>query len=272
MAEQITFPVRLTKDDWQAELKAWRCPALAIPGAKIEDAFDAEGIRLSTKLLRAETGPARVSYWGPGPQPPARIVVVIGLSEELSPSSEGRFWKRLAIVVPIITALITGAITLWTREGPNPTAHVLRLRVDPIESEASVLPPPRILVNSREEKQPIEHKMTSDVIAIIDVSKAIDAAKALRAANVSQQETLANQQATLANARAGIQNLAKNLQPALAALDALNKDITGDVCSGRDNGQPIFAPARARMVENASKISGPLRGLNSDLLRLIPPN
>lgn len=265
MAEQITFPVRLTKDDWQAELRAWRCPALDIPGSKIEDAFDAEGTQLSTNLLEADKGPARVSYRGPGPQP-SRIVVVIGLSEELSPSSEGRFWKRFAIVVPIVAALITGAVTLWTKQGSggDSAAHVLRLRVDPVENEASGLPPPKILVNSREVKQPIEHKMTSDVTAIIDVSRALETAKALRAANESQQTIIVK-------ARASIQNLAQNIEPAIAALDALNRDINGNNCIGGASGVPIWGPARDRMNTQTAAISARLRGLNSDLQRLIPP-
>jgi hypothetical protein len=141
---------------------------------------------------------------------------------------------------------------------------VLRLRIDPVESEASGLPPPKILVNSREVKQPIEHKMTSDVMAIIDVSKAFDAAKALRAANESQQTILVN-------ARAGIQNLVQNLEPAIATLDALNRDINGNNCSGGASGVPIWGPARDRMNAQTSAISTRLRSLNSDLQRLIPP-
>jgi hypothetical protein len=264
MAEPITFPIRLTKDDWQAELRAWRCPPLDIPGAKIEDAFDAEGTQLSTNLLKADKGPARVSYRGPGPQP-SRIVVVIKLSEELSPSSVERFWKRLAIVVPIISALITGAVTLQTGPSRAGDPHVLRMRVDPLEIEASTLPLPRILVNSQEERTPIEYKVTSDVMAIIDVSKALDAAKTLRTSNE-------NQQTILKSARSGIENLDNKLQSIFAQVDALSRDINNDVCSGGSNGVPIWGPARERMNARASAISTGLRSLSSELRGLVPPS
>jgi hypothetical protein len=117
MAEEIVFTIRLTSEDWDAGTRSWRCAALEIPSEFIKGAFDPKGQPLATELLKIDKGPARVTWRGSGQ--PSQITLVVGLGEELSPSSEGRFWKRLAIVVPIITALIGAAATYVTKD-PGP--------------------------------------------------------------------------------------------------------------------------------------------------------
>jgi hypothetical protein len=117
MKDDILFAIKLAADDWDTCTRAWRCPALEIPSAFIKGAFDPKGQPLATELLKIDKGPARVTWRGSGQ--PSQITLVVGLGEELSPSSEGRFWKRLAIVVPIITALIGAAATYVTKD-PGP--------------------------------------------------------------------------------------------------------------------------------------------------------
>src|ERR1700682_1191779 len=87
-----------------------------------------------------DKGPARVRWMGPG-KAPTQVRVVLGLGEKLSLVSAELFWKRLAIVVPIITALIGAGATYASipgpKPGPDPTpkAYTLRLHVYPIENE-----------------------------------------------------------------------------------------------------------------------------------------
>jgi hypothetical protein len=189
MKDDILFTIKLAADDWDTGTRAWRCPALEIPSAFIKGAFDPKGQPLATELLKIDKGPARVTWRGSGQ--PSQITLVVGLGEELSPSSNVRFWRRLAIVAPIIAALMGALATHLTTPlpgpSPRPSDHVLRLRVDPNDAEASGLPPAKIIVNNEEIKQLVNYKVDSDVMAVVDVSKAFSLAKTLNQANREQQ-------------------------------------------------------------------------------------
>ena len=43
MGENIVFTTRLTADDWDPGIRAWRCPAVDIPSAFIKAAYDPKG-------------------------------------------------------------------------------------------------------------------------------------------------------------------------------------------------------------------------------------
>jgi hypothetical protein len=144
--KDIVFTARLTKDDWNAELKAWRCPALAIPKAEVGDLF-VEGNRVDKEKYQVIEGPPSIR-WIP-PDPPDRLVAQIRLSERLSLQADTDRWKLLAIVLPplatIIVALI-GAIAVYFPKPPvsfdsaNFTDHVTATFTE-YESNES---PPRI--------------------------------------------------------------------------------------------------------------------------------
>jgi hypothetical protein len=251
VAKESVFTIRLAPDDWDPTLGAWRCPALDIPSAFIKEAYDSKGQPLSLELLKIDKGPARVSWRGP--ERPPQIALAVGLGEELSPTSEENFWKRFAIVVPIITAVIAALATYWSRPGPAPvsgsTTYTLRLRVDPNDVVAFGLPPARIIVNSQELQQPIDYKITSDVIAIIDVSKAFNAVKALGAAYQDQKSVVGTS--------------VGNLNAVFNQLNDLNAHVNGDICSGGSSGTP--SPVRNSLSSQTVAISNKLRGINSDL-------
>ena len=244
MGQEIVFTLRLTSDDWDSHLRAWRCPAIDIPSAFIKEVRDAKGQPIAMSLLKIDKGPARLTWNGPGQQP-SQIAVAVGLGEELSPTSEEHFWKRLAIVVPIITAIIGAAASWLGKPGPNPTPHTLRLSVEPNESVSSGLPPAKIIVNNQELKQPVEYKVTSDVMAIVDCSKAFS----LAAAYQSQYNVVAS--------------WGNNLKAVLKQLDDLNAAVNGDICSGGAHGEP--SPDRARLSQATTAISSNLRSISSDL-------
>jgi hypothetical protein len=106
--KEIVFTLRLAEEDWDPGVQAWRCPAFDIPSSYVKEAF-ADGQRLSANMFKIEKGPARVSWQGGAH--PSQIVVIVGLGEKLSPTSTEEWWKRFAIIVPIITALIAAAAT-----------------------------------------------------------------------------------------------------------------------------------------------------------------
>jgi hypothetical protein len=115
----ITFTTRLTKEDWDATLNAWRCPPLSIPKAEIVDLFvDGHPVdKAMYKILQ----PAAIR-WIPA-EPPERVAAQIRLGAELSLESETEYWKRLAIVLPAIATVLAAAIgalgTYMSRTGAD---------------------------------------------------------------------------------------------------------------------------------------------------------
>jgi hypothetical protein len=108
-AKEIVFTLRLTEADWDSGVRAWRCAAFDIPSSFVKEAFDPDGQRIAPSMFKVEKGPARVSWQGSGH--PSQIVIIVGLGETLSPTSQEDWWKRFAIIVPIITALIAAGAT-----------------------------------------------------------------------------------------------------------------------------------------------------------------
>jgi hypothetical protein len=115
---EITFTTRLTEEDWDAALRAWRCPALAIPKAEIGNLF-VEGNRVDKANYEVLKGPPAVRWIAA--DPPARLAAQITLGAELSLESETSRWKKLAIMLPVVAsitvALIGAAATYLARPG-----------------------------------------------------------------------------------------------------------------------------------------------------------
>jgi hypothetical protein len=114
----ITFITRLTEEDWDAALRAWRCPALAIPKAEIGSLF-VEGDRVDKAKYEVLKGSPAVRWIAA--DPPARVAAQIRLGEELSLESETTRWKKLAVVLPLVAsitaALIGAAATYLSKPG-----------------------------------------------------------------------------------------------------------------------------------------------------------
>jgi hypothetical protein len=242
MGQPIVFSTRLTADDWDSGVSAWRCPAVDLPSAFIKDAY-AGGQKVSTDLLSIEKGPARISW--KGAQRPNELNLFIGLGEKLSLVSAENFWKRLAIVVPIITAVI-GVIGGWLTSkpgpAPGPVAHDLFFRIDPNDLKDSGMPPAKILLNNQEINQSQPYKMTSDATAIVD--------------------TTAAYQLFVRN-RSIISDTASKIDALFPALNALNATVTGRLCSGGPNGIP--SDLSGQMGQKTTDISEALRAARLQL-------
>lgn len=256
MGEQIVFTVRLTSDDWETGLSAWRCPAVDIPSAFIKEARGPSGQPVATTLLDIEKGPARVSWKGPGAHP-AQMTLVVGLGEKLSLVSAENFWKRLAIVVPIITAII-GVLGGWASKQPGPVPnplptptptpemHSLLFRIDPNDLKDSGMPPAKITVNNQEINQVVPYKVGSDITAVVDTTAAYRA---------------------FVNNKAVVANSARKIDLLFGSLNTLNGEVTGLICSGGSNGEP--AQIGGRMGKETSDISNVLRDIRLELGGLI---
>lgn len=265
MSDEIVFTLRLTSDDWDPGLHAWRCPALDIPSAFIAQARDAKGKPIQLELLKIEKSPARVTWIGAGQ--PAQISVVVGLREELSLTSKEQFWRRLAVVIPIITAIIGAGATYLSKPGPGPAPslmpHMFRLSVFPNDLESSGLPPAKITVNNREVRQPIEYRVASDVTdvtAIVDVSKAVEFAKKLGDAYKDQKNTAAF-------SISGVNDVLNELSGLSSQLNDLATGVGGPICPGGAAGQP--SPVAGRLRAQATAVSDKLKSISSALNRTL---
>jgi hypothetical protein len=125
--QAIAFTTTLTEREWDTDVSGWRCPVLKIPGAKVEDVFVLGGrVDSSSYEVNHELGVVR---WV-RPETPERATVFIRLTEELSTKELTVWWKKFAIIVPIITALLVGALPYIlskrtppgdNRDAPNPS-------------------------------------------------------------------------------------------------------------------------------------------------------
>jgi hypothetical protein len=106
--QAIAFPVTVAKEDLDEGLGGWRCPLLKIPGAIVEDVLVmGKSINNSCYAVNHELGIVR---WVT-PDPPERATIIIKLTEELSTKELTLRWKKLAIIIPIITVVLAGVFS-----------------------------------------------------------------------------------------------------------------------------------------------------------------
>ncbi|KQU98923.1 hypothetical protein [Devosia sp. Root105] len=118
----------------------------------------------------------------------------------------------------------------------TPTSHMVHLRVDPLESDASDLPAPVAIVNSVKYSPPLNIIVGQEVTAIVDVTKAMNVARASVAKSNAQDAALAQISRDLANALPALQ------QAAIQSTDA---------CPGGAHGVP--AQSQGAVLANLSK-------------------
>jgi hypothetical protein len=125
------FTVRLNSDDWEQGLNAWRCPALAIPKAEVENVYLITTGKHVDKDNYVVMKSPPVIRWGGG-KPPIEVTVLISLTEELSPESETDRWRKNAIIFPFVSAIIVAII------GAVAT-YLTKTDVDSIKKETSTI-------------------------------------------------------------------------------------------------------------------------------------
>jgi hypothetical protein len=107
----ISFVVRPSRnDDFDDVNRTWRCSALNVPGAAVEDIYSGEKVDSAHYEVLGD----KTIRWLPK-EVPERIGVAVKLTEALSLGAETEKWKKIAIIVPVITALI-GAIGAYVSQ------------------------------------------------------------------------------------------------------------------------------------------------------------
>jgi hypothetical protein len=115
-------------------------------------------------------------------------------------------------------------------------------RVDPNDLKDSGMPPARITVNNQEIRQTAPYKVESDATAIVDVTDAYR---------------------VFVNSKNVVTDTVKKIDVLFPALNDLNAQVTGALCSGGPHGIP--AQAAGDMGRKTTAISDALRGVRLEL-------
>jgi hypothetical protein len=115
----MSFLVDLRPDAWNEQLRGWSCPVLKIPGAEIDDLY-ASSHRVDSTWYTAETNIGMVQ-WVHDDQPPASSTAQLTLTKDLEDQDISIFWKKLAIILPLVFSLAAAVITAWAKSQPPPS-------------------------------------------------------------------------------------------------------------------------------------------------------
>lgn len=116
----IVFTIAVSQNDWDAELGGWRCSALRIPGAEVDNVF-VEGTSMDRTRYSVwrEHGMIR---WTSKPEPKT-ATISIKLTEALSTKKKTIFWMKVAALAPVLAALITVTLSYFlSHPRVSPTA------------------------------------------------------------------------------------------------------------------------------------------------------
>jgi hypothetical protein len=98
------FRVTIHREDWDPNLRAWRCQALAIPGATVTDLYDS-GKRIDPNSYRVDRAQLLIR-WVHGTAPSDSASLVLALTEHRAMSASKAVWQGLAVVWPFMSAII----------------------------------------------------------------------------------------------------------------------------------------------------------------------
>ncbi|MEL6493420.1 MAG: IMS domain-containing protein [Cyanobacteria bacterium J06621_3] len=105
--KEISFKVRLTDDDWDADFARWRCSALRIPGVTVEKIYG-DGSPLVEKSYDIDMSSGIIDLM-PLVNKPDTLAVLLRTTEGLSTKTDREKWKRRAIYFPPL-ASVAGAL------------------------------------------------------------------------------------------------------------------------------------------------------------------
>lgn len=258
----IGFAVRLTQDDLDAVTRAWRFPALQLPGASLKEVF-ADGERIDPEKYRIVGGQLR---WVPGDKLPEKLIAFVIVDsesrDEIFQSREKAkknedWWKKFSVIVPIITALIAAAVALYINEIPEPSpTKTLSMSIEPLDIDQH-MPSPRISVNGQQIATPYTASLNADASAVINLSDSVGLMDAFRSRDQRTREFLAKVVETLA----GVD-------------DPLTKASTNiiDSCPGGNNGQtPANGSVTIGLINKAKSATTQLKA-EADLLAKEQPS
>lgn len=155
----IIFTTKVSEQDWDKGLRAWHCSALKIPGAVLESIL-VSGKNVSTSSYQIDYNQNLVR-WTDSEKHPSQAVFQIKLTKELSTEEKTSKWKKLAVILPAITALVVALIPYllnvnWKRETENPNCTEKVRIVVPNANETVSIP---VTVRGTYKDLPPAHKI-----------------------------------------------------------------------------------------------------------------
>ncbi|MBY5539315.1 hypothetical protein HFO60_04520 [Rhizobium leguminosarum] len=205
----IGFAVRLTQDDLDPVTRAWRFPALQLPGASLQEVY-ADGERIDPEKYRIVGSQLR---WVPSDKLPEKLTALVSVDSEsrdeiFQSRDEAKknedWWKKFATIVPIITAFIAAAVSLYVANTSkaasvtSPSTQTLTMRIAPVDFDKR-MPSPKISVNGQEIATPYTASLKADTLALVDLSDNVGLMDALRSRDQRSREFLAKVVDTLAS-------------------------------------------------------------------------
>lgn len=199
----IGFAVRLTQDDLDPVTRAWRFPALELPGASLKEVY-ADGERIDPEKYRIVGNQLR---WVPGDRLPEKLTALVSVdSESRDEIFQSRdkakknedWWRKFATVVPLITAALAAAVSIYINKAPapSPSTQTLTMKIAPVDFDKR-MPSPKISVNGQEVAAPYTASLRADTLALIDLSDNVGLMDALRSRDQRSREFLAKVVETL---------------------------------------------------------------------------
>lgn len=126
----MDFTVTLSNEDWDAIKGGWRCPALQIPGIRVENLY-VDGTALDPKLYEVNQ-PLCLIRWASAARP-RQAAAHLQVEKELSTQELTLRWKKLAIVLPLVGSLaaasITSAVKMSSTAGSDSGARTDQSRI-----------------------------------------------------------------------------------------------------------------------------------------------
>ena len=104
----MDFTITLSKDDWDSVKGGWRCPALQIPGTRVQSIY-VDGAAVDPKYYEVNNALSLIR-WSPDARP-KQASVHIHADKALSTEELTLKWRKLAIILPVAGSLAAALIT-----------------------------------------------------------------------------------------------------------------------------------------------------------------
>ena len=112
-----SFAITLTDRDWDDLVGGWRCPALRIPALEVGGLYS-KGVKYDDSRYQVDIPNETVRF--PGVDRPVEVALSLNLTKELSTSELTERWKKLAVLMPILTVLVGALIGRFVVPPPAP--------------------------------------------------------------------------------------------------------------------------------------------------------
>jgi hypothetical protein len=118
----VAFTQTVGKTDWDPDSCSWRCSTLGIPGAELDAVYTADGT--IDKAWYQVLPDLRLVRWVHGTPPPDRLTLSIKLTKDLSTQELTSFWKKVAIVLPVLASFLSAVLALFAKPaGPTKSSE-----------------------------------------------------------------------------------------------------------------------------------------------------